>query len=127
MTTTKATITNVQALKALVSHAKATGYDNAEVLAKVEHHIKQLDKPRPVSTLPSKTQRLNARLVEEVADFMRGRPAMTTQAIVDGIGSPDITTPQKATILLGMLASASDHRVERLCVKGRVMWHSLEA
>lgn len=122
---TTSTITNVQALTALLAHARTTGFDNSEVLAKMEHHLAQLAKPKAKSDLPTQTQRLNAKLKDELTEFFAEHPAdtFTTQQVVDLFGSPNITTTQKATIVCGMLVT--DGTIERLCIKGRVYWKYL--
>ena len=115
-----ATITNVSALSALVSFAKEMGYDNGEVIAKVEQHIAQLSKPKAKSDLPTKTQRLNAQLVEEVAAYLEVHGTVTPKELVEKLGSPYVTSAQKATVLLGMLTDQG--RATRECAKGRAFW-----
>ena len=112
--------TNIQALSDLIAFAEANGYGNAEALGKMRHHLAQLSKPKAKSDLPSKTQRLNAELVEKVFEFVSDNPGVTATQVADGVGDPNITTPQKATILLSMLAG--DGRVTREVVKGRAVW-----
>ena len=117
-------ITNVSALSALVSFAKEMGYDNGEVIAKVEHHIAQLSKPKAKSDEPTKNQRLNAKLVEEVAAYLEAHGTVTPKELVEKLGSPYVTSSQKATILLGMLSDQG--RAVRQCVKGRAFWVKAE-
>ena len=117
---TTSTITNVQALTMLVDHAKATGFDDPAVLDKVVKHIAQLSKPKTKSTAPSKTQLLNNNLKVEVLGLFKDGDILTTSQVVEKLGSPYITTTQKATVICGLLVS--DGKLARLCVKGRVMW-----
>lgn len=124
MATNTSKMTNVQALAALIAHAEATGFENGEALGKMRHHLAQLSKPKPKSDLPSKTQRLNAQLVEQVYEFMCERESVTTKSVIDQLGSPYITTPQKASILLGMLVE--DGRALRDTVKGRAVWTAVK-
>lgn len=115
-----ATITNVQALSALVQFAKANGCENADAISKVEKHIAQLSKPKAKSDLPSKTQRLNASLCEEVYAYLCAKGSVTPKELANGMGSPYVTTSQKATILLGMLTTQG--RAVRESEKGKVWW-----
>ena len=115
-----ATITTVQALTALIGFAEDMGWDNAEAIAKVKAHRDQLDKPKAKSDLPTKTQRLNAQLCEEVYGFLREHERVTPKGLVEGLGSPYVTSTQKATILLGMLSDQG--RATRCCEKGRAYW-----
>lgn len=117
---TSTSITNVSALTALIGFAEDMGYDNAEVLAKVIAHRNQLAKPKAKSTEPSKTQRLNANLCEEVYAYLVKEGTVTAKGIAENLGSPYITSSQKATILLGMLTAQG--RAERHCEKGKVWW-----
>lgn len=114
-------ITNVQALTALVEFAQANGYADADVLAKVRKHIAVLSKPKAKSDAPSKTQVMNQTLSDRLYEFLAGcESPVTAGQVVDGLGSAFVTTPQKATILLGMLVSQG--RAERTVSKGRALW-----
>ena len=113
-------ITNVIALTALIGFAEDMGYEDAEVLAKVKHHRDQLAKPKAKSDTPSKTQRLNAQLCEEVYAYLQAHGTVTPKELVEKLGSPYVTSTQKATILLGMLTDQG--RATRECVKGRAYW-----
>lgn len=113
-------ITNTAALTALVTFAEQMGWDNAEALEKVRKHLAQLSKPKAKSTEPTKTQRLNANLCEEVAQYLAAQGSVTAKGVAEQMGSPYITSSQKATILLGMLTAQG--RAERHCEKGKVWW-----
>lgn len=113
-------ITNTAALTALVTFAEQMGWDNAEALEKVRKHIAQLSKPKAKSAEPTKTQRLNANLCEEVAQYLTAQGSVTAKGVAEQMGSPYITSSQKATILLGMLTAQG--RAERHCEKGKVWW-----
>jgi hypothetical protein len=113
-------LTNVQALSAILDHAVKTGFEDTEVLEKVRKHIAQLAKPKKASNVPSKTQLLNANLKEEVFAFVSSKGLTTAKDVVDGLGSPYVTSAQKATILLGLLVT--EGRLTRVCIKGRAMW-----
>lgn len=117
---TKSTITNVQALTTLIGFAEDMGFSDPEVLAKVKRHRDQLAKPKAKSDLPTKTQRLNASLCEEVYAYLAANGTATAKGVSERMGSPYVTTSQKATILLGMLTSQG--RAERHCEKGKVWW-----
>ena len=114
------TITNVAALTAIVEFCESCGYDNAEAIAKVKRHIEQLSKPKAKSTEPTKTQRLNANLCEEVNAYLVKEGTATAKGVAENLGSPYITSSQKATIILGMLTAQG--RAERHCEKGKVWW-----
>lgn len=122
MATNISALTNVQALDALLSFAKLNGYADAEpaVFAKVKHHRDQLAKPKAKSDLPSKTQRLNTQLCEEVYSFLCEHGSATPKQLAEQMGSPYVTTSQKATILLGMLTTQG--RATRESEKGKVWW-----
>ena len=64
MTTT--TITNVQALSALIAYARETGYEREDVLAKVEKHLATMSRP-------SKTEG-NRVILPEVVAFIAAHP-----------------------------------------------------
>lgn len=113
-------ITNAAALSALIAFARDNGCENTEAITKCEKHLAQLTKPKAKSDLPTKTQRLNASLCEEVNAFLCERGSVTAKAVAEQMGSPYCTTSQKATILLGMLTSQG--RAIRHCEKGRVWW-----
>lgn len=113
-------ITNTAALTALVTFAEQMGWDNAEALEKVRKHLAQLSKPKAKSAEPTKTQRLNANLCEEVAQYLAAQGSVTAKGVAEQMGSPYITSSQKATILLGMLTAQG--RAERHCEKGKVWW-----
>jgi hypothetical protein len=115
-----ATITNVQALTALIGFAEDMGWENTEAIAKVIAHRDQLAKPKAKSDLPSKTQRLNAQLCEEVYAYLCEHERVSPKSLVDGMGSPYVTSAQKATVLLGMLTDQG--RASRECEKGRAYW-----
>lgn len=119
-TSNSTAITNVSALTALIGFAEDMGYSDAEVLAKVKHHRDQLAKPKAKSAEPTKTQRLNANLCEEVAQYLTAQGSVTAKEVAEQMGSPYITSSQKATVLLGMLTAQG--RAERHCEKGKVWW-----
>lgn len=114
------TITNVTALSTLIAFAKANGCEDTDAIAKMEHHLAQLSKPKAKSDLPSKTQRLNATLCEEVYAYLCEQGSATPKQVADGMGSPYVTTSQKATILLGLLTAQG--KAVRESEKGRVWW-----
>ena len=114
-------ITNVQALTEIVEFAVANGYTDDAVLAKVRKHIAVLSKPKAKSDAPSKTQVLNRSLSDAMYGFLcECSDPVTTNQAMEGLHSPYVTTPQKATVLLGMLASQG--RAERTVSKGRALW-----
>jgi hypothetical protein len=119
-TSNSTAITNVSALTALIGFAEDMGYSDAEVLAKVKHHRDQLAKPKAKSDVPSKTQRLNATLCEEVYAYLQAHGTVTAKELVEKLGSPYVTSAQKATVLLGMLTDQG--RASRECAKGRAYW-----
>lgn len=124
-TTTTSKTTNVQALSDLLTWAKANGYPNADALGKMEHHLAQLAKPKAKPEGPSKTQRLNAALVEEVYAYLCEKGSVTSKSLIDGLGSPYVTTSQKASVLLGMLVA--DGRAMRDTDHGRAVWSVVQA
>lgn len=113
-------ITNVQALNALLDHAIATGFDDSVVLDKVKKHIAQLSAPKKKSDTPSKTQLLNQNLKKDVLALFKDNSLLTTSQVVEKLGSPYVTSSQKATVICGLLVG--DGKLSRFCVKGRVMW-----
>lgn len=113
-------ITNTQALAAMLAYCEESGWENADAIAKVRRHLEVLSKPKAKSDLPSKTQRLNATLCEEVYSFLCDRGSATPKQVAEQLGSPYITTSQKATILLGILTTQG--RAVRESEKGRVWW-----
>ena len=104
----------------ILDHAVNTGFNNPEVIEKVRHHIAQLSQPKKKSNVPSKTQMLNNNLKEDVFVFVSSKGLVTAKDVVEGLGSPYVTSTQKATILLGLLVTQG--RLNRVCVKGRAMW-----
>lgn len=118
-------ITNVRALSVILEFAKANGCEDLEAIAKMEKHLAQLAKPKAKSDLPTKTQLLNRNLCGEVYEYLLANGRSTAKAVVEGMGSPNILTSQKATILLGMLVA--DGRAVRECEKGRAYWTAVTA
>ena len=125
MATIRERYTNVQALSDLLTWAKANGYPNGDALDKMEHHLAQLAKPKPKSDLPSKTQRLNASLCEEVYAYLCEHGRVTSKDLVNGLGSPYITSSQKVQVLMGMLVA--DGRAIRDTEHGRAVWTAVQA
>lgn len=120
MATSSKSITNVSALSALVEFAKANGFDDTDVIAKVERHIAVLSKPKAKSDQPSKVQMLNRSLAEQAYSYLAENGQVTAKGLVDGLGSPYVTSSQKATIIMSMLVA--DGRAVRNSEKGKVWW-----
>lgn len=114
------TITRVTALSALITFAEANGCPDTDAIARVTQLRDQLAKPKAKTSGPSKAHLQNAALCGEVLDALARIAPATAGQLVDALGSPLVTTPQKATVLLGMLAS--EGRVTREVVKGRALW-----
>lgn len=113
-------ITNVRALSVLIEFARNNGCPDVDAIAKMEAHLAQLSKPKTRSNAPTKTQVLNKNLCNEVFAFISEKGYATAKDVAENMGSPYVTTAQKATILLGMLVA--DGRAIRHVNKGRAFW-----
>lgn len=99
------TLTNVIALTVLVEFARENGFDNNEILDKVEKHIAQLSKPTKKPAGPTKDQMRNALMLDALIAHMRATGAAYTvkdaaawlSENYDGAG---LVSTQKATALL---------------------------
>ena len=114
------TITRVAALSALIAFAEANGCPDADAIARVAQLRDQLAKPKAKAEGPSKAHVQNTALLGDVLAALAKVGPATAGQVADALGSPLVTNPQKATVLLGMLAS--EGRVRREVVKGRAMW-----
>lgn len=114
------TITNVSALTAIVEFALSNGFEDQDVVEKVQRHIAQLSKPSKKPEGPTKTQLINQNLISRVVEHMQTTgAAMTVKDVAawlsencgDTVG---LCSTQKATALLtqavkgGMLSRTTD-------------------
>ena len=89
-------VTKATAVRAMLDAAIANGFDNAEAIEIVEKMHQQLTTKR-TPTGPTKKQRENAALMEQVTSAMRGREPMTLAEITEAFGLPSW---QKASALM---------------------------
>lgn len=98
MTNTNTTprVTNAVALRTLIDAAVANGCPDAEAIEKAEKMYEQYTAKRK-PTGPTKKQRENAALVNEIVGQMRGREPMTLVDIAEAFG---LSSWQKASALM---------------------------
>lgn len=99
------TLTNVTALTVLVEFARDNGFDDAEVLGKVEKHIAQLAKPSKKPEGPTKEQMRNALMLDALVAHMRASGAAYTVKdaaawLSENYEGAGLVSTQKATALL---------------------------